>query len=452
MSTIRLTPAATGETGPLLTEPPTVPEASFEAAYASVAAELQDLMPSGGAILDAHTHLGADEDGHSLALDRLIGYLDQADPNARAIVFPLHDPDRRPAYRIPNDRVLQCARESEGRLFAFCRLDPADDPVAEAKRCLASGARGIKLHPRAQSFGFGDAAAEAIFQVARDASVPILIHAGRGMPPMNPLADLALRYPDVSLVLAHAAIADQGMFATRLADHPRVVYDTSCFSTVDLVELFARVPAERIVFGSDAPYGRPSGGLFQAMRAAAYAGLDDTQRALIAGDTITALLEGRPLATATPPRLRQLRPTSGSLARVNAYLLMSFAAAVSAGPPPDPARGLIGIQLARAVCRDPKPGAAGPALARIDSLLAAAEPLAAGSREQTSLAFGLVMTAGAIAATEPIDHAIPVPARTSETREAQAPAPSHEPNSRNKAGVALSPSHRAHNHHPAAQA
>ena len=59
------------------------------------------------------------------------------------------------------------------------------------------------------------------------------------------------------------------MFATRLADHPRVVYDTSCFSTLDLVELFARVPAERIVFGSDAPYGRPAGGLFQAMRAAA---------------------------------------------------------------------------------------------------------------------------------------------------------------------------------------
>lgn len=169
MSTVRVTPAATRESGPLLTAPPTVPEASFEAAYASVAAELRDLMPSAGAILDAHTHLGTDEDGQSLELDRLIGYLDQIDPNAQAIVFPLHDPDRRPAYRIPNHRVLQWARESEGRLFAFCRLDPADDPVAEAKRCLALGARGIKLHPRAQSFGFGDAAADAIFQVARQA-------------------------------------------------------------------------------------------------------------------------------------------------------------------------------------------------------------------------------------------------------------------------------------------
>jgi uncharacterized protein len=404
MSTVSDAPAATGPSTASLTAPPTLAESSFQAAYASVAAELRGLMPSGVAVVDAHTHLGTDEDGQSLALDRLIEYLDQVDPHARAIVFPLHDPDRRPAYRIPNDRVLQWARESDGRLLAFCRLDPADDPLAEAKRCLALGARGIKLHPRAQSFGFGDAAADAIFQIARDAPVPILIHAGRGMPTMTPLANLALRYPDVSLVLAHAAIADQAMFATRLADHPRVVYDTSCFSTQDLVELFARVPAERIVFGSDAPYGRPAGGLFQTMRAARYAGLDEEARALIAGGTITALLHGRPLAPATPPRLARVRPIDGSLARISKYLLMSFAAAIATGPPADPARALTGIQLARAVCRDPNPGAVRRTLERIDTLLAAAEQITVTSRDQTPLAFALLMTAGAIAATEPIDY------------------------------------------------
>ena len=399
MTTARVRSSARTSHDPRPASPPR--EVSPQAAYASVTAELRALVPTGAAVIDAHTHLGTDEDGHSLMPDHLIGYLDQVDPGARAIVFPLHDPDRRPAYRIPNDRVLHWARESGGRLFAFCRLDPTDDPVAEAKRCLALGARGIKLHPRAQSFGFGDPAAEAIFQVARDAGVPILIHAGRGMPPMTSLADLALRYPDVSLVLAHAAIADQAMFATRLAEHPRVVYDTSCFSPLDLVELFARVPAERIVFASDTPYGRPAGGLFQAMRAAAYAGLDAKHRALIAGDTISALLDGRPLGPTPPPRLQPVRPISGSLARISGYLLMSFAAAVTAGPAPDPARGLIGIQLARAVCRDPNPDTARSALERINALLAAAEQLALGSREQASLAFGLVMTANAIAATEP---------------------------------------------------
>ena len=183
----------------------------------------------------------------------------------------------RTAARGIADPTIACwrwAADSGGRIVPYCRLDPAEDPVGEAQRCLARGARGIKLHPRAQAFGFGNAAAEAIFAVAQDAGVPILVHAGRGMPRMDPLADLARRFPDVTLVLAHTALADQGMFAHRLADHPKVLYDTSCFSPLDVIELFARVPAERIVFASDVPYGRPIGGLYAAMRVAELAGLD----------------------------------------------------------------------------------------------------------------------------------------------------------------------------------
>ena len=244
-------------------------------ALQSIVDEVHELLPAGAVVVDAHTHLGRDEDGQALDRDGLLAALDEVGPTARACTFALHDPDRAPAYRVPNDRVLHWAEESGGRLYPYCRLDPADDPVAEAERCLALGARGIKLHPRAQAFGFGNAAAESIWKVAEAAKVPILIHAGRGMPRMDPLADLALRFPDVVLVLAHAAIADQGMFASRLRDHPNVVYDTSTFSVFDQLELFARVPAERIVFASDVPYGRPLGALYTALRMGLHGGLDD---------------------------------------------------------------------------------------------------------------------------------------------------------------------------------
>ena len=306
----------------------------FGEAYAPVFTEMSALLPAGTVVVDAHTHLGRDEDGQSLDPAGLIAALDEVGPTARACTFPLHDPERAPAYRIPNDRVLRWARESGGRLYAYCRLDPAEDPVAEAERCLALGARGIKLHPRAQAFGFGDRAAESIWKVADEAGVPILIHAGRGMPRMDPLAELALRYPDVVLVLAHAAIADQGMFASRLADHPNIVYDTSTFSVFDQLELFARVPAERIVFASDTPYGRPVGGLYSALRIAAYAGLDDRDRILLVGQTMLDILERRPLANRTPPRVPEIRRVSGRLTRINGYVMMSFAAAVGSGPPP----------------------------------------------------------------------------------------------------------------------
>jgi hypothetical protein len=372
------------------------------AAYESIIAEIHSLLPDGALVVDAHTHLGRDEDGQSQSVGELIAHLDQVAPDARACTFPFHDPERVPGYRVPNDRVLEWAREADGRLYPYCRLDPADDPVGEAERCLGRGARGIKLHPRAQDFGFGNAAAESIWKVAQAADVPILIHAGRGMPPMGALAELALRYPDVALVLAHAAIADQGMFAARLREHPNIYYDTSTFSVYDQVELFARVPAERIVFASDVPYGRPLGALHAALRIAAYAELDDRERIALVGGTMVEVLERRPVAAPRPPRVPEIRPISGRLARVNAYVVMSFAAALSGGLPPDFSRSVPFIGMARTVCRDPDPGPAGPALARIDELLAAAEQLMAFGGEQIRAAFGLVMAAGVIAATEPL--------------------------------------------------
>jgi hypothetical protein len=130
--------------------------------------------------------------------------------------------------------------------------------------------------------------------------------------------------------------------------------------------------------------------------------LDDRERISLVGATMTDILEGRPLADPSPPRVPQIRPISGRLARVNGYLLMSFAAALSAGPPPEFARSLPFIAMARAACRDPDPGAAGPALERIDTLLSSAEQLVTAGPEQARAALGLVMAAGSIAGTEPL--------------------------------------------------
>jgi uncharacterized protein len=372
---------------------------SYGAALAPFVQEVAELVPQGTPVVDAHTHLGADEDGRSQDLPALLGQLDTVGAQSRACVFPFHDPDRRPSYRTPNDRVLAWATRSEGRLVPYCRLDPTDGPLGEAERCLALGAKGIKLHPRAQAFAFGIPAAEGIFEVAREARVPILIHAGRGMAPMDSLADLALRFPEVTLVLAHAGIAGQGMFASKLAEHPSVLYDTAAFSALDVVELFARVPAERIVFASDSPYGHPLPSLYLAMRAAARAGVDAHGRAMIAGGTMATVLDGQQLPAASEPRLEQVRPVNGRLLRVNGYLMMAAGAALTADPP-DLARAREGVALARYACRDPDPADAGDALARVDAALAVAEQIVADGGEPAAVAIGLAVAAGAVAATE----------------------------------------------------
>src|SRR6478735_9135380 len=84
-----------------------------------------------------------------------------------------------------NDIALQTAADSGGRLVSFCRLDPRDSPAAEARRCLDAGAVGIKLHPRAEQFGMDEPGVREIVAVAPERTVPILIHAGRGIPALG---------------------------------------------------------------------------------------------------------------------------------------------------------------------------------------------------------------------------------------------------------------------------
>ena len=73
----------------------------YRDALAPFLADGERLRPAGAEVFDAHTHLGLDEDGRSLDLQTLLSQLDAAEAH-RACVFPLHDPERAPAYRVPH--------------------------------------------------------------------------------------------------------------------------------------------------------------------------------------------------------------------------------------------------------------------------------------------------------------------------------------------------------------
>ena len=101
------------------------------------------------------------------------------------------------------------AAAASDRLVAFCRLDPRVNPAAEARRCLDAGAVGIKLHPRAEQFGMDEPGVREIIAVAHERKVPVLIHAGRGIPALGEnTVRLSAEFPDARFILAHAAISD----------------------------------------------------------------------------------------------------------------------------------------------------------------------------------------------------------------------------------------------------
>jgi predicted TIM-barrel fold metal-dependent hydrolase len=349
--------------------------------------ELRREIPEGTEILDAHVHLGEDIDGFRGVYEELLAFLD-AYGIARCFVFCLDEPDRHPAFRAPNDRTLEHARRADGRLIPFARLDLNEGPIEEAERCLELGARGIKLHPRAQRFDFADERLRPIFELAGERRVPILIHGGRGLPP---IADQLARHLDASpgaqLIIAHAGIADLGALAERFAGRAGVFFDTSVWSAVDLLDLFRLVPPEQIVYGSDYPYGQQPGSLLIAVRTAKASGLDEAQvHALLAGNAARIAAGEAPVEPTSPVGPETLSQPL-VLARIHQYL--STATGLLWLRQSDTI-GLVGLALNACGERN----GAVPELERIRELLAAARDLwtAAGEVEDEAEARQLTRT------------------------------------------------------------
>jgi predicted TIM-barrel fold metal-dependent hydrolase len=244
---------------------------------------------------------------------------------AGANVFALNEPDREPAYRAPNDRVLKWAAEAPDRLFPFVRLSLDEDPLGEAERCLDLGARGIKLHPRAQAFRVNDPKLEAVFALAHERRLPVLIHAGRGLPPGMPLelGHVAERHPDASLILAHAAIVAQAGIGKLARSVENIFFDSSTWTPLDQLNLLSLVPPEQILWASDIPYGEPLAALNVFARSARVSGAGDELLRGMLRENALGLLEGRrPEHRSAPLADPEFRT---SYARIRATMYMAGA-------------------------------------------------------------------------------------------------------------------------------
>jgi predicted TIM-barrel fold metal-dependent hydrolase len=284
--------------------------------------ELRRTLPE-GAIFDAHLHLGHDIDGMVGDYDQLEALMDTYGIS-RAFMFCLDEPDREPSFTAANDRTLAFAERSGGRLIPFVRLDLNESPIEEAKRALDLGARGIKLHPRAQKFTATDERLAPVFALASERRVPILIHGGRGLPPIaEGLRALVDRYPGATLIIAHCGIADLAELARCMAGRKGVLFDTSTWSPIDLLDFYRLIPPEQVVYASDYPYGQQPSSLLIALKTARVAGYSDDQvRALLAG-TANALADGRELPEPTTPLGSDTLSQPLQLARIHQYLSMA---------------------------------------------------------------------------------------------------------------------------------
>jgi uncharacterized protein len=350
------------------------------------------LVP-GVEIFDAHMHVGHnDPDGFQADAEQILEALALAG-GARGVIFPFHEPD---GYRRANQRVIDDAAASDSRLVAFCRVDPRHEgAVAEAERSLDAGARGIKLHPRAEGFVLDEPEVRRVFEVAHKRGVPVLIHAGRGIPALGiHTVELARALPDTHVILAHCGISDLSWIWRDARELPNLYFDTSWWAAPDVMTLCRLVPPGQILFASDAPYGTTTQHALFVMRCALQTGLSHDQiRAIMAGQLERLVNREQPLDLG-PALDRRERSEDVLLQRVATFLTTAIGRIFSGGD------GTETLALARLACQlppdDPRADVAASIVRLLDlyERLADPPPLAVGSR-----GIHLVLTGLCLAAT-----------------------------------------------------
>jgi hypothetical protein len=246
----------------------------------------------------------------------------------------------------------------------FCRVDPHDDPLPEAKRALDAGARGIKLHPRAERFTLDHPGVKPVIALADERSLPVLIHAGRGIPALGLHAiQLAEQFPNARLILAHAGICDLSWIWRVAGDLPNLLFDTAWWIPTDFETLFSLVAPGQIVFASDAPYGNTFISAAFQMRWALQLGLSADQIRSIAAGQSLRIAAGEPLQPCGAAIGEREKAPHLLLDRAAFFLLFSAMGSMRGVDPTEM------LALARLACDVPEEIDDAPVFAAIRALL-----------------------------------------------------------------------------------
>jgi len=180
---------------------------------------------------------------------------------ARSVVQPVAS--KASQVRSINDWVAALADDS---IIPFGAMHPdLPDPVTEMEHLVALGIPGFKLHPEYQAFSPDEERLDPLYVAAAKYGLIVYFHAGEdiALPDVRStpqaFARLLDRHPDLTVVLAHMGgwrqwdevlrdLAGRDVYLDRSFTLPYL--DEERFK-----ELVAAHGVEKVLFGSDGPWG-----------------------------------------------------------------------------------------------------------------------------------------------------------------------------------------------------
>ena len=177
---------------------------------------------------------------------------------------------RRTGYWVPDDYVASFCRRAAGTLFPFASCDPTQaDYLEELYYAFDELSMvGLKMGPIYASFDPRDPRCDAVYTFCQERGIPILFHTGTTFNHAAPLGfsrpwlfdEVAIKYPELRMVLAHLAHPFSEECIVVIRKHPHVYADLSAiyyrpwqfYNTMILAQEYH--VTDRILFGTDYPF------------------------------------------------------------------------------------------------------------------------------------------------------------------------------------------------------
>lgn len=238
-------------------------------------------------IIDAHTHLFERfEYLEGLTAEQMIANMDRAGIDV-AVLFTvdglLGD------YHASNEEISETAARFPDRFIPFASVNPRDGDVAlrEMERAVRElGCRGVKLHPWWTSFPANSPASLDVARQGDALGIPFLVHSGTP-PTSTPLqiAEMARVAPRATFILGHMGLPDMWKEALSAARrYPNILLETCGAPSLPIQVAVERLGAERVVYGSDMPFGGSANVLFQLQKIRDLALPSEAERLVLGGN------------------------------------------------------------------------------------------------------------------------------------------------------------------------
>jgi predicted TIM-barrel fold metal-dependent hydrolase len=171
---------------------------------------------------------------------------------------------------VDDSYIAQYVKQDPQHLLGFLSVDPTQPGWEKEMRQghQELGLRGIKLLPMYAGFDSDDRRLDPLYAYAQKEKLPVLLHTGTTFVHQAPITctlprrldDVAIRFPELKIIMAHLSHPYEGECVAVIRKHPNVYADISAlhyrpfqlYHSLMLVQEYG--VWNKVLFGTDYPF------------------------------------------------------------------------------------------------------------------------------------------------------------------------------------------------------